>query len=93
MANVMELLPIGSVVLLRGAKKKLMIYGVRQTSAETKKEYDYIAVMYPEGNVGGKSQVMFNHEDIEEIFYQGFENEERMEFLSKLNAYYTPLEN
>ena len=88
MVNVMNLLPIGSVVLLRGAKKKLMVYGIRQTNTESKKEYDYIGVLYPEGNIGGKSQVMFNHEDIEEVFYRGYEDAERVEFISKLDAYY-----
>lgn len=88
MTNVKNLLPIGSVVLLRGAKKKLMIFGVRQMNTESRKEFDYIAVLYPEGNVGGKSQVMFNHEDIEDVFYRGYEDAERMEFISKLQRYY-----
>ncbi len=88
MANIMNLLPIGSVVLLRGAKKKLMIFGVRQTNTESQKEYDYIGVLYPEGNIGGKSQVMFNHEDIEEVFFRGYEDAERVEFINKLNMYY-----
>ena len=45
-----ELLPIGSVVLLRDAMKKLMIIGIKPVKAdEPDKMYDYIGVLYPEG--------------------------------------------
>ena len=93
MTNVKNLLPIGSVIILRGAKKKLMIFGVRQMNMESRKEFDYIGVLYPEGNVGGKSQIMFNHEDIEDVFYRGYDDEERAEFLSKLEAFYQQKDN
>lgn len=88
MQEIKKLLPIGSVILLRDAKKKLMIHGIRQTAKESGKEYDYIAVMYPEGNIGGESQVLFNHADIEEILFRGFENEERDLFLDCLEKFY-----
>lgn len=51
--DIKSLLPIGTVVLLKGAKKKLMIIGVKQTNAETDEEFDYLGVIYPEGNIGG----------------------------------------
>ncbi|MFB3169768.1 DUF4176 domain-containing protein [Neobacillus sp. 179-C4.2 HS] len=35
----MELLPIGSVVLLQGADKRLMIYGVKQINEEDNKGF------------------------------------------------------
>ena len=35
-------LPIGSVVLLKEGKKRLMIYGIKQIDINTKIEYDYI---------------------------------------------------
>ena len=83
-----ELLPIGSVVLLKEAKKKLMVFGVGQTNAEDGKDYDYIGVMYPEGNMGQGTQYLFNHSDIDEIFFRGFENDERDEFIDRLQAFY-----
>lgn len=86
--NIKELLPIGTVVLLEGAEKRLMIYGVKQTDQETREEYDYIGVVYPEGNMGQGTQFLFNHGQIKEVFYKGFEDEERNEFIDKLNAYY-----
>jgi len=86
--NFNELLPIGSIVLLKNATKKLMVFGVGQTDTTTDKDYDYIGVMYPEGNMGEGSQFLFNHSDINEILFRGFENEERDAFISKLEGYY-----
>ena len=43
-------LPIGSVVLLNEGNKKLMIYGRRQLDS-SRKLFDYIACLYPEGNI------------------------------------------
>jgi len=86
--NVNELLPIGSIVLLEGAAKKLMIFGVGQTQLEENKDFDYIGVVYPEGNMGEGSQFLFNHSDIEEIVFRGYEDEERDNFLEMLNSYF-----
>ncbi len=86
--KIKELLPIGSVVLLKEGKKKLMTFGVKQTDANTKKEYDYIGVLYPEGNIGDGGQFLFNHDDIDEIFFNGYEDEERDTFIENLTKYY-----
>ena len=86
--NVNELLPIGSIVLLEGAEKKLMIFGVGQTQLEENKDFDYIGVVYPEGNMGEGSQFLFNHSDIEEIVFRGYEDVERDNFLEMLYSYF-----
>lgn len=86
--NFKELLPIGSVVLLKDATKRLMIYGVGQTDQRDDVEYDYIGVMYPEGNMGDGTQYLFNHSDISRIDFRGFEDSERTEFIDNLQALY-----
>ena len=86
--EIKDLLPIGSVVLLEGGKKRVMIYGVRQIEQETQEEYDYIGVVYPEGNMGQGSQVVFNHDKIQEVFFKGYEDEERQDFIQRLSDYY-----
>lgn len=88
MLNFNELLPIGTVVLLKNAEKKLMIFGVGQTDTQSDKEYDYIGVVYPEGNMGEGTQYLFNHNDIDEIFFRGYEDDEREKFVSLLQDYY-----
>ena len=82
------LLPIGSVVLLKNGKKKVMIYGIKQTDQSSGIEYDYISVLYPEGNMGDGTQFLFNHEDIDDIFFRGYEDEEREGFIDNLSKYY-----
>lgn len=86
--NIRELLPIGSIVLLQEATKKAMIYGVKQTDSETGAEYDYLGVVYPEGCLGDGSSFFFDHEHIAQVCFRGYEDEEREEFIDKLEAFY-----
>lgn len=86
--EIKELLPIGSVVLLEEGQKRLMIYGVRQTEQETQEEYDYIGVVYPEGNMGQGTQFLFNHDQIKEVYFKGYNDEERQDFIKRLADYY-----
>lgn len=82
-----EYLPIGSVVLLKGAIRKAMIIGIIQSTKEADgqvKEHDYIAVMFPEGFLNMETMFMFNHDQINDVIYRGYDNPERKEFLEKL---------
>ena len=81
-----ELLPIGSVVLLHNGKKKVMIIGVMQR--DRNKRYDYLGVLYPEGSLGPTSQVLFDNENVKELFFRGYEDEERDKFVDFLTDYY-----
>lgn len=86
--SIRELLPIGSVVMLKGGKKRLMIYGIKQTDTSTGQEYDYISVLYPEGNLGNEGHFFFNNSDIEKIYYLGLNDGERQSFIEKLEGFY-----
>lgn len=87
--KIKELLPIGSIVLLKDGEKRLMINGIMQTdTGGTQKNYDYMGVLYPEGHIGEGFLYLFNHEDINEIVFRGFEDTERDEFLEKLANLY-----
>lgn len=84
-----ELLPIGSIVLLKDGEKKLMVNGIKQTDASGDgQEYDYLGVLYPEGHIGEQFQYLFNHDDINEIIFRGYEDEERKLFIDRLAAFY-----
>ena len=87
--QIKELLPIGSIVLLEEGEKRLMISGIMQSDASGNgEEYDYVGVLYPEGHIGDQFQYLFNHKDISEIIFRGFEDDERVEFLEKLSSLY-----
>lgn len=81
-----ELLPIGSVVLLKNATKKLMITGIHPVASnEPEKIYDYIGVIYPEGYLGNEYNFLFNHKDINDVVFTGYSNPEREAFINYLD--------
>lgn len=78
-------LPLGSVVLLKGAKKKLMITGFATIdTAKKDKVYDYTGCLYPEGVISTDKNILFDHSDIEKIFCIGYSDDEQKEFSLKL---------
>ena len=62
-----DLLPLGSIVILKDGEKKLMIYGRGQMTAETKEEFDYVACLWPEGNLDEQFMYLFDSKDIAEV--------------------------
>lgn len=87
--KIKDLLPIGSVVLLEDGEKRLMIHGIMQTDIHgSGEEYDYLGVMYPEGHIGEQFLYLFNHENITEVIFRGYEDEEREDFIEKLSGLY-----
>ena len=84
-----ELLPIGSVVLLKDGTKKLMIIGIKPMRENEEKEvYDYIGVLYPEGYLSNEYNFLFNHNDINDVVFKGYNNPEREVFIDILEEAY-----
>lgn len=84
-----ELLPIGSVVLLKEGTKKLMIIGIKPMKDNEEKEiYDYMGVLYPEGYLSSEYNFLFNHEDINDVIFKGYDNPERQVFVEVLEEAY-----
>lgn len=75
-----DFLPIGSIVLLKGAKKRLMICGRIQAEAGTNKIFDYSGCLYPEGIININEMYLFQQEDIERIYFIGMQDEEEFAF-------------
>lgn len=75
-----SLLPIGSVVLLKDGQKRLMICGRVQTDVATGITYDYSACYYPDGIINSKELFMFNNENIQRLFFIGFQDGEELAF-------------
>lgn len=79
-----EFLPIGSVVLLKNAEKKLMICGRVQIQETDGKMFDYSACLYPEGMISPDRIYLFNQEDISRIYSFGLQDEEELAFREKI---------
>lgn len=78
-------LPIGTVVILKNAKKRIMITGFACESPENEgKVFDYCGCLYPEGIISSSQNMLFNHDQIEAIFFIGYNDEEAKEFQIKL---------
>lgn len=78
-------LPLGTIVLLKEAKKRMMIVGYEVTTEEQEpKTFDYIGCLYPEGVISPDRNLLFNHDQIEKIFFKGYTDEEDISFKNKL---------
>ena len=71
-------LPLGSVVLLKGGEKRVMIYGRRQAANTDGTVWDYAACLFPEGNVDDDHIYLFNHTEIERVFFLGLQDQEEL---------------
>lgn len=84
-----EYLPIGSVVALDDGIKKIMIIGIMQEirqEDEVTEKFDYIGVAYPEGFINTGSMLLFNHDQIMDVVYRGYENIERNRLVEFLDS-------
>ena len=84
--NTGKYLPIGSIVLLKNAKKKVMIIGSLPRIKDTEKFYDYSGCVYPVGVVDSDNLLAFNHEDIDIIYGYGYQDEEYFQLNDKLSS-------
>ena len=73
-------LPLGSVVLLKNAEKRIIICGRIKIDIEQKQIYDYAGYLYPEGCLDSDEMILFNNRDIERIYFLGFQDEEERLF-------------
>lgn len=78
-------LPLGTIVLLKGATKRLMVTGFASTSKETGDTvFDYSGCLYPEGFFDYNQVCVFNHDQIDKVYFRGYSDEEDIEFKKKL---------
>ena len=80
-----KFLPLGSVVLLKNATKRLMITGFYvKADKNNEKTYDYVGCLYPEGVVNSNQTCLFDHNQIEKIYHLGLIDYEEKEFKKEL---------
>ena len=80
-----KFLPIGTVVMLKGGTKKVMITGFCSVSQDDdNKMYDYSGCIYPEGYVSFNQICLFDHDQIGTVFFKGYIDDEEKTFKDKL---------
>lgn len=81
-----DLLPIGSIVKIKGAKRNLMICGRVVARDGSEDVYDYVGCIYPEGLIDISNLYFFNRIAIEECVYHGYEGQEELDFRNNVLA-------
>ena len=92
-----KFLPIGTVVLLKGGKKELMIisYCIIPAGDVYDKNgkvevgdtmFDYGGCVYPEGMITSDQLFAFNHDQIEKVCYMGYETDNQKEISKVLKG-------
>lgn len=81
-----NLLPLGSVVLLNGGNKRLMVVSRISANESSDKVYDYVGCPYPEGFDSSKMFYFFDHDAIERIDFIGFQDPEELRFREEVLA-------
>ena len=66
-------LPLGSIVILKGALKKLMI--VNRANLVKDQYFDYGAILYPEGMIDG-NLAYFNNDDIFKVISKAYTDDD-----------------
>ena len=90
-----KFLPIGTVVLLKGGKRELMItsycimpngdvYDKNGKVDVTGQIFDYGACFYPEGMITSDQLFAFNHEQIENVCYMGYKTDQQSDISEML---------
>lgn len=79
-------LPLGSIVIVKGGVRKLMIIarGLGTKLDGKNQFFDYGACLYPEGLVGDNI-MFFNHADIVKEVFVGFADEENELMVQNIN--------
>ena len=79
-----KFLPIGSVVLLKKGTKLLVVCGYCTKTSEDSLVYDYTGIAYPEGIQASDNFIFFNHDDINQILYKGYESKDFLELIKEM---------
>lgn len=79
-----ELLPIGSVVYIKMINQALMVYGRKQLQENNDIVWDYVACPYPQGFLTKDTNVFFQHNQITQVIYKGFESQGELIMRKKL---------
>lgn len=78
-------LPLGTVVLLNGGEKRVMITGFVSMSPDTgERVFDYSGCLFPEGFYDYNEVLVFDHHQIAKVFHKGLVDEEELNFKKNL---------
>lgn len=86
-----KFLPVGTVAMLKGGSKRVMITGFCAVDENNKgKIWDYSGCMYPEGFLSSNQTCLFEHDQIDKVYHMGLSDDpEEKQFKEQLNNLYS----
>ena len=78
-------LPLGSIVLLKKATKKIVVIGYLVKEDGKEKYWDYLGAPYPLGVLEPNKNLLFDREQIEKVVFTGYSDEEGKKVIDFLN--------
>ena len=88
-----DFLPLGSIVLLKEAKRYVVVIGYTVVEEGSKDVWDYLGCAYPVGVVDPTKNLLFNKDQIKEVIFTGFRDEEGRRFRKKLSESLKKIKN
>ena len=79
-----EFLPVGSVILLKGASRPVVIIGFTAKEDDSDTIWDYVGCAYPFGVMGKEENLLFQRDNIEKVIFKGYSDEEGNKYLKLL---------
>ena len=81
-----EYYPIGTVVELEQAEKRLFMIVGLEVQSENGERRDYVAVRYPMGAMDKANYYFFNHSQIKEVVHMGYVNIDHETYVELINS-------
>lgn len=68
-------LPVGSIVLLKGATQNVIIIGFAPIEHGQTKVWDYLGAPYPIGVISSDKNLLFDNEQIDKVIAKGYSDD------------------
>lgn len=68
-------LPVGSIVLLKGATQNVIIIGFAPIEHGQAKVWDYLGAPYPIGVISSDKNLLFDNEQIDKVIAKGYSDD------------------
>ena len=79
-----QFLPVGSVVLLKGATRGIVVIGYSVVEEGSDEIWDYLGAAYPIGVITPDKNLLFNRDQIDKVLFEGYADEEGKKFINTL---------
>lgn len=88
-----KFLPLGSIVLLKDAKRYIVVIGYAVIEEGSSKVWDYMGCAYPIGVVNSTNNLLFDREQIDKVIHTGFCDDEGDKFIKVLEDNISKVKN